>query len=64
MPIPVPVWNGREWVVSSWTDGLIPNPIYQETLSQEAAKCPEAVINRLMRLGLWEQAEEIMDTHL
>lgn len=51
-----------KWAVLSWTDGLAHRR--ELTLIEEANKDPEAVINRLMRMGEWDMAEAVMDEYL
>jgi pentatricopeptide repeat protein len=52
---------GQQWGGYSWADGFIANRINN---SEEVKKHPEAVINRLMREGRWDEAEEIMDKYV
>jgi len=53
--------NGR-WSVWSWSNGVTFRE--EKTLEQEAQRCPEAVVNRLMNERNWDLAERIMDEYL
>jgi hypothetical protein len=59
--------NGRVGAFS-WTTGFKPaTRAIPRTYDQEASKDSRhaaAVINRLMRLGQWTEAERIMDTYM
>ncbi len=52
-----------QWGTWSWSEGFQP-AIRQRSLEEEARRCPEAVINRLIREERWEEAERIMDRYL
>ena len=51
------------WGVLSWTDGF--RSFDREcSLDQEAVDNPEAVVNRLMNQGRWDEAERLFDRHI
>jgi hypothetical protein len=61
--------RGGVWGVWSFIDGFVPSPLSrQATIEEEIRRggdrAVEAIVNRLMRQGQWELAEEIMDTRL
>lgn len=51
----------NKWGAYSWSTGFVSR---KTAYDQEAKKHPEAVINRLMREGRWDEAEEVMDKYL
>lgn len=60
------VRHGDTYGVYSFVDGFVAKP-QQTTIYEEVRQRPEAVeavINRLIRQGEWELAEEVMDTYL
>lgn len=52
--------NG-EWGTYTWADGFKPSNRLL-SLRQEVRKNLEAVINRLMNQGRWDEAEALLDT--
>ena len=50
---------GSVWGTYSWSTGFVSPKRF--LFVDEARKYPEAVINRLMREGKWDEAEEVMD---
>lgn len=75
MPLLQPVKVGDAWGAFSFTDGLVMPSVNvkqepwayrgeQIGLDQEFRRNPEAVLNRLARLGRWQEAEALWDRYI
>lgn len=52
--------SGR-WGIYTWNEGFKHNSKRKLSLEEEAKRNPEAVINRLMKEGRFEEAEKFLD---